>query len=235
MFRYEDGDTFQEWQKENAEAGRPHCICCAMEFLHNGPDEDILAEALARLNEYLHCRPGKFSTVACSETEYSFHNNSGILLIDVACDFRNNDVPLFLDTVAVIFSMLMFIHDRHTTVDAVRFNKYQIAYYPWNDDEYQREIYRIRNEQPFEEIIYQLRNTFQMKRDDDLTRLVCGVEDTHFFSYAHDSDIYRDVLPWVQRQERRKQRIPMKWSVNNIAKTRLSQSNVLTVSRFRMF
>lgn len=234
MFRYADGDTFQEWQKENAEAGRPHCICCAMEFLYDGPDDDILAEALSRLNEYLRRRPGKFSSVARSEIEYSFHNNSAILLIDVACDFRSNDVPLFLDTVAVIFSMLMFIHDRHTTIDAVRFNKYQIAYYPWEADERRREIYHIRNEQPFEEIIYQLRNTFRMKQTDDLVRLISGIEDTHFFSYEHDLDVYRDVLPWVQRQERRKQRIPMKWSVNNIAKTRLSQSNVLTVSRYRM-
>ena len=239
VFKYNNSEDYQTWQKENADAGRIDVICTSIEFLHQAPDDDVLNEGLERISEYLSKDRKMFSNIAAIlipnafDTAWTYH-------FDIACDFRNNDILSFLDTVATIYGVLMYIHDKHTITDPVRFNRYEITFFKLKSD---NRIYRL-DGRPFEEIIFQLRNTFRMKQADDMKYIQNGLECTHFFEDVYTSnpcskdaapvlmsDILRKITNWVYKQQERKRKIALKYRISDEAKSLLIRSNVLSVYR----
>ena len=224
-----------DWQIENMSSGRSHVLCCAIEFLNDAPNEDVLSEAFSRLTEYLSRYPGKFSNIARSEISDTINRHGRIILFDICCDFRNNDVHRFLDTVATLYSILMYISERHDdSTKPLWFHKYQIAYYPWNDNENERNIYHIKNNHPFEEIVFQMRNTFKHKQANDLSYITNGVDETHFFT-MNETELYKAIISWVYKNQQRKNKVYFKWSHQASALERLKKSQELSVSRGEFF
>ena len=195
-------------------------------------------EGLERISEYLSKDRKKFSNIAAIlipnafDTAWTYH-------FDIACDFRNNDILSFLDTVATVYGVLMYIQDKHNVTDSVRFNRYEITFFKLKSD---NRIYRL-DGRPFEEIIFQLRNTFRMVQTDDIKHIQNGLKCTHFFEDVYTSnhcskdatpvlmsDILRKITNWVYKQQERKRKIALKYRISDEAKSLLIRSNVLAVS-----
>lgn len=231
VYRYVCGEEFRAWHKDNALSGRSHVICVAIEFLHKHPDYAILDEAYSRLSEYLNIQPDKFSNIAVSDIIVN-NDNTETVLFDISCNFQNENVELFLDTLATIYGILIYIHDNHNTNDPVWFNKYQIAYMNYNDDPNKTTIHKIPiKKHPFEELIYQLKSTIKTYERDFVNKIAEGLEYTQFFD-AHKTDLWRRVISWTYKQQQRKLKLPLYIKVNEISKERINRARVLSVSRF---
>lgn len=239
VFIYNNSEDYQTWQKENIDAGRLDVICTSIEFLHQEPDDNVLNEGLERISEYLSKDRKKFSNIAAILIPNAF-NTPWTYHFDIACDFRNNDILSFLDTVSTIYGVLMYIQDKHNATDLVRFNRYEITFFKLNSVNTVCHL----GGRPFEEIIFQLRNTFRMTQTDDIKHIQNGLECTHFFEDVYTSkpcskdatpvlmsDILRKITNWIYKRQEIKRKIAFKYRISDGARTLLARSNVLAVYR----
>ena len=239
IFKYEYGTEFKAWHKENAETGRPHVICTVMEFMHEEPDWEILNNAFSSLTVYLKSKREKYSNIAVFENINS--DRTWTVGFDISCDFRNDDISLFLDTIAAIYGVLIYIHDKHNETDAVHFDKYRIAYIPYEaeEDGCVGEIYKVPDGYPFEERIYMLKCTVERYNREWMNEIADGLQYTNFFShsningdYGSNTYFWRAVISWVYKQQQRKKKIPLKYKVSETAKNQIARAKVLSVCRF---
>jgi hypothetical protein len=238
IFRYEYGTEFRAWHKENTEAGRPHIICIIMKFLHEEPDWNVLNEAFSSLTIYLKNKRGKFSNIAVSD-HINILDGTWRVMFNIACDFRDDDISLFLDTIAAIYGILIYIHDKHNETDAVHFDKYRIAYIPYeeNEDGNVNAINKVPDSMQFEELIYMLKCTVERYNREWVNEISNGLAYTNFFTHSSmysDTNTYlwRAVISWVYKQQHKKRKIPLKYKVSDTAKEHIARAKALSVNRF---